>query len=198
MVMVELLNELKNGFWFKCQECGRCCTGIDDGYVFLFGDEIKKICNKLNITADQFLEEYCEIIEAEYRIFTNHKEPTKSKVFLSSIVLKQDEKEGICVFLDKTTNHCKIYDTRPLQCHTWPSWYMNMTRKDNLVTACEKCPGINLEKDITKILITPQEILRNIETEIEIEQNYINKMESNKGNLKKVHPYLKNVNKKID
>jgi len=194
--MFDILDEVKDGFWFKCQECGRCCKGVNDGYVVLFDDEIKKICTKLNITAERFLIDYADIIESEYRVFDNHRRPTKTKVFLKSIVLKQDNKVGICVFLDETTNKCKVYDVRPLQCCTWPHWYMNMTRKDCLASAKAKCPGISLEKDPSKEWISPQQIMKSIENEIEIEQNYIKKMKCTKGNLKRAHPFLKSVKNK--
>jgi len=166
--MVELLDELNNGFRFKCQRCGRCCKGKGEGFVFLFGNEKEKICDSLKVTDKQFMEKYAEEIEAEYRIFDDSLIPTQKKIFLPSVVLKQDDNDGECVFL--SDERCKIYAERPNQCRTWPTWRVVMTNRRGFNNAKKKCPGIDAKDGR---LITKEEILSNINREIQIERNFI-------------------------
>ena len=109
--MFDLLDEIVDGFYFNCQSCGRCCRGKGEGYVFIDENEIQRICEFLTIEIDDFHEKFLEEIDAEYRVF-DKLQPTKRKVFLKSPVLKQDEEDGICVFLDTDSNLCKIYELR--------------------------------------------------------------------------------------
>ena len=170
--MFDLLDEIEDGFYFNCQSCGRCCRGKGEGYVFIDENEIQRISEFLRIEIDDFREKFLEEIEAEYRIFDNSLQPTKRKVFLKSTVLKQDEEDGICIFLNTDSNLCKVYELRPNQCKSWPVWFSIMTNKVHYQKTLEKCPGIHFkgEKFIDKT-----EIIESLQKEIELDQIYIKK-----------------------
>ncbi|MBD3350331.1 MAG: hypothetical protein GF364_02490 [Candidatus Lokiarchaeota archaeon] len=194
-ILIELI---KDGFRFQCQECGRCCQGCGEGFVFLYDDEIKKITEFLKISYDEFLEKYTEIIESEYILYdVVSLKPTKKKTFLKSIVLKWNEETGACVFLDD--KKCKIYEVRPLQCKTWPVWYYLMTKKDQFKEAREKCPGLSiLDSDKSTRYYTKEEIIETLKQEVLMEQQYINLMKKFNENLRQIYPYLKNVKTNLD
>lgn len=188
-----LIKELKKGLRFKCELCGRCCRGLNEGYVFIYGDKILNIARSLDLDLSDFIRDYCEIIDAEYRIFTKSPiKPTKKKVYLKSIVLKQSEEDGSCIFL-RADKKCKIYENRPIQCQTWPIWFDVMTNKNDFKEAKEKCPGFKNSDGNHAHLIEKRKILETIRDEILLEQDYIEKMRKNRNDLKLIYPFLKEV-----
>ena len=53
------------------------------------------------------------------------------------IRLREGE-EGACVFLEKETNHCQIYEARPTQCRTYPFWPSIMKAPDAWNEECRR------------------------------------------------------------
>jgi Fe-S-cluster containining protein len=105
-----------------CQECqGRCCTG-ESGYIYVTKTEIEKIAALLNLTINDF--------GVKYLFKKGYKFSIKENKF-------EDSYE--CVFYDRETNGCKIYDARPSQCRTFPFWDYYKQRVDELKA---ECPGI--------------------------------------------------------
>lgn len=114
----------KDGYDFAfdpaaCESCGgKCCTG-DSGYIWIYSDEIKSISSFLNLSVDDFLKNYCYEFDGKVSI--------KEKPFESGFA---------CVFFDKDTKMCNIYDARPNQCRTFPFWQYFKNRKDELSAEC--------------------------------------------------------------
>lgn len=184
-----LLPEVKDGFSFSCQRCGRCCSGAGEGYVFLYDKELPTIAKSLRISIQECVTKYVDIINSEYKVTDKNLNPTKKKVFLHSMVLRQDEKDGSCVFLDKKTNLCKIYGSRPYQCRSWPRWYPLMTAHRELREAKKKCPGFQSKDGF----ISTKEIIASLETELKTEYTFIKKMRKTNNELKNCYRYLRNV-----
>ena len=105
-----------------CSSCeGRCCTG-ESGYIYVTVAEITKISELLNLSVNDFGVKY---------LF--------KKGYKYSIKEVQHEESYECVFYDRKSNGCKIYEARPSQCITFPFWdYF----KTNVVELKEECPGI--------------------------------------------------------
>ncbi len=105
-----------------CATCaGRCCTG-ESGYIYVSIKEIEKIASLLNMSVNDFGVEYLFKKDYKYSIKEN----------------KVDDSYE-CVFYDRETNGCKIYEARPSQCITFPFWDYFKTRVDALK---QECPGI--------------------------------------------------------
>ncbi|OIP54912.1 MAG: zinc/iron-chelating domain-containing protein [Helicobacteraceae bacterium CG2_30_36_10] len=105
-----------------CSTCqGRCCTG-ESGYIYVTKEEIEKISQLLNLDIKEFV--------AKYLFKTDHEYSIKEK-------MHNDSYE--CMFYDRASNGCTIYDVRPLQCRTFPFWSYFKTRVDELKL---ECPGI--------------------------------------------------------
>ena len=105
-----------------CNSCeGRCCTG-ESGYIYVNKNEIENIAKLLNMQTGDFAKEY--LYKKGY------------KYSLKEIKV-QDSYE--CVFYNRETNGCIIYDARPSQCKTFPFWDYYKTRVDELK---QECPGI--------------------------------------------------------
>jgi Fe-S-cluster containining protein len=48
---------------------------------------------------------------------------------------------GDCVFFDVEKRNCSVYQSRPLQCRTWPFWESNIESPQSWKRTCQRCPG---------------------------------------------------------
>ena len=114
------------GLHFECGECGCCCSGPDEGYIWITKPEIELLVKYLNMPAKQVHKKYLKRIG----LHTTIAEKPKSKD---------------CVFLksDNGKKTCSIYPVRPNQCRTWPFWSTNLLNSNNWNMAAMKCAGIN-------------------------------------------------------
>ena len=105
-----------------CETCeGRCCTG-ESGYIYVTKDEIIKIAQLLELEVNEFVKKY--LFKKGYKYSIRE-------------MMHNDSYE--CVFYNRESNGCNIYDARPLQCKTFPFWDYYKTRVDELKL---ECPGI--------------------------------------------------------
>ena len=105
-----------------CATCqGRCCTG-ESGYIYVTKDEIKAIAEVLNIDINE--------LRVKYLFKKGYKYSIKELNFNDSYE---------CVFYDRESNGCQVYNARPSQCKTFPFWDYYKTRVDELK---QECPGI--------------------------------------------------------
>jgi len=114
------------GLHFGCVQCGRCCAGPGEGYIWVTRPEIELIADFLGITVERL-----------------HKDCLRRVGFRTTIIERPVSKD--CVFLKKEgeTSKCKIYPVRPAQCRMWPFWPENLANPDAWNKAAQKCPGIN-------------------------------------------------------
>lgn len=105
-----------------CSSCeGRCCTG-ESGYIYVTKTEIEAIAKFLNMDVIDFAKEY---------LF--------KKGYKYSIKERKVGDSYECIFYDKASNGCSIYEVSPTQCKTFPFWDYFKNRIDELK---EECPGI--------------------------------------------------------
>jgi len=105
-----------------CASCaGRCCTG-ESGYIFVTVTEIERIAALLKMSVNDFGVEY--LFKKGYKYS-----------------LKEQMHEGSyeCVFYDRVSNGCRIYEARPSQCISFPFWSYYKTHIDELK---DECPGV--------------------------------------------------------
>jgi len=128
----------EGGLHFECQQCGRCCSGPQEGYIWVTKPEIEKIADYLDISQSELRKKYLQRMGLRITII---EEPvSKDCIFLKSI-------EG--------ANRCSIYPVRPWQCRNWPFWSENLAGPDNWSLAAKRCPGINRGRNYS-----PEEIHR--------------------------------------
>ena len=114
------------GLHFECTECGNCCAGPWEGYIWITKPEIEMLAEHLGMTVDDLRRSYV------IRIGTR-----------TTIIEEPRTKD--CVFLTTTGSGrgCATYPVRPNQCRTWPFWSHNLRNSDDWNMAGVKCPGIN-------------------------------------------------------
>jgi Fe-S-cluster containining protein len=110
----------KNGLYFECTVCGECCRH-SGGKVEITPIEALKIASALDMAPEEFLREYC------------HQENGSIELI--------DNENGYCIFL--MGDRCSIYDSRPLQCRTFPFWRENLKSHYRWKQLRSFCPGID-------------------------------------------------------
>ncbi|WP_417749385.1 YkgJ family cysteine cluster protein [Rosistilla oblonga] len=115
----------KDGLRFECTQCGACCSG-EPGYVWVNDDEIAALAEHMQMTIDDFEHKFVRNVGA-----------AKSLVEYS---------DGDCIFLDPDTRGCSVYESRPIQCRTWPFWDSTLEDKAAWKETCDVCPGSGVGK----------------------------------------------------
>jgi len=114
------------GLHFECVQCGRCCSGPGEGYIWVTKQEIQIIANFLKISVEQLRREYLKRVGLRTTIIEHS--GTKDCILLQDIAGQK---------------RCMIYPVRPSQCRAWPFWPDNLTDPNAWNKAAQKCPGIN-------------------------------------------------------
>ena len=117
------------GLHFECTQCGGCCSGPEEGVIWITKPEIEKAAKYLGMTESEFRKKCLRKIG--FRVSIKENPQTKDCIFLVKI---------------NGSKGCAIYDCRPTQCRTWPFWSYNLRSPDDWNTAAKKCPGINKGK----------------------------------------------------
>ncbi|UCE48937.1 MAG: YkgJ family cysteine cluster protein [Phycisphaerales bacterium] len=114
------------GLHFECNQCGGCCSGPGEGYIWVTRQEIEFIADHLNMTVEQLRQR-----------FTRH-------VGLRRTIIEEPATRD-CIFLKECVGQkgCAIYPVRPSQCRSWPFWPENLKSPGAWSQAARKCPGIN-------------------------------------------------------
>ncbi len=115
------------GLAFECVQCGRCCAGPEEGYVWVTDVEISEIARRLGITATETRRQY--VRKACHRM-----------------TIVEDAVSRDCIFLKPRPcggKGCSIYPVRPAQCRTWPFWPINLSSPDAWARSSVRCGGMN-------------------------------------------------------
>ncbi len=113
-----------SGLRFSCVRCSACCR-FDPGFVYVSAEDLKRLCRWAHLTAAQFIRTYCRWV------------PSSD----GAEVLCLREKKGYdCILWD---NGCTAYESRPVQCSTYPFWDYLLSDKKNWDNAGKSCPGVN-------------------------------------------------------
>lgn len=121
------------GLAFECQQCGRCCAGPEEGFVWVNDLEISQIAAFLGIANEEFRRRHLRRVSGRYTIIEQPR--TRDCAFL--------QPDGLG---GKT---CTIYSVRPSQCRTWPFWQHNLESPKTWSYAAQRCPGINRGRQFT-------------------------------------------------
>jgi Fe-S-cluster containining protein len=113
-----------SGLKFSCKRCSSCCR-YESGFVFLSEKDLKKLVSQTKMDNSSFISVYCRWVT-----------DWQGKEVLS---LKEKHNKD-CIFWD---SGCMIYQSRPLQCITFPFWESVISSEYTWEAAASGCPGIN-------------------------------------------------------
>jgi len=114
------------GLHFECLQCGRCCSGPAEGYIWVSKPEIRLIASHLNMSVGELKQKFLRRVGWR-------------------MTIAEDPHSRDCVFLQKTRQGkgCIIYPVRPRQCRSWPFWPNNLVSPNAWNSTAQNCPGIN-------------------------------------------------------
>jgi Fe-S-cluster containining protein len=117
------------GLHFECLGCGQCCSGPEQGFIWITQPEIELAAEFLKITTSQFKKQYLR------------------RVGHRTTIIEHDVTND-CIFLRKIDGKkkCVIYPVRPNQCRTWPFWSSNLLNQNEWNETAKRCSGINRGK----------------------------------------------------
>ena len=142
-----------DAFPFSCTECGKCCK--TQGEVFLAPEDITLAAKIREQTPVDFVQQYAasyllspSALREGKDMTSSSSSPSSTKEVLASLeslleyqqvwIRLREGEEGACVFLEKETNHCQIYEARPTQCRTYPFWPSIMKAPDAWHEECRR------------------------------------------------------------
>jgi len=185
---IKISKDLENGIEFSCQMCGKCCTGLNDGEVYLYHEDIIRLAAILNLNGKsglrKFAKNYVKIIADSF--FWKEPGAERSKTYkFKTLGFKFTGEDEHCHFLKD--NSCSVHNARPFQCRSFPFWQMMVSSRKNIENYKKKCKGLQLLKGK---FYSKEEILNWARAEYEIEKKYFLKIKRNKFNILKVYPFL--------
>lgn len=127
----------ENGLKFECQRCSFCC-GHSPGFVYLSRKDLDLLIEHFKISVKEFVEKYCRFVDYYYG---------------ETVLALKEQKNYDCILWN---NGCSAYESRPVQCRTYPFWSW-MIKDEKMWNECAKeCPGMNKGKLWQKSVIEEQ------------------------------------------
>ena len=113
----------RDGLRFECTRCSRCCRHTS-GYVFLSLSDVDRLADSLGVRRKEFLMRYCRRVRFGV---------------VQRVSLR--EKENLdCILWDN--GGCTLYESRPLQCSSFPFWSSCLSGVGEWQYHASQCPGI--------------------------------------------------------
>ena len=111
------------GLRFACTRCSRCCRHTS-GYVFLSSTDLETLSSTVGVGREEFLRLYCRCVPFGP---------------VNRISLKELPNLD-CIFWEK--GGCSVYESRPLQCRSFPFWSGCVASRAEWELHAKQCPGI--------------------------------------------------------
>lgn len=118
----------KDGLRFSCNRCSDCCR-LSPGVVYLSASDLNSLCRKFALKKEEFISIYCRWLT----------------YYDGSEVLALKELKNYDCILWKAGIGCTAYESRPVQCSTYPFWSWIIQSKEDWDSCAADCPGINAE-----------------------------------------------------
>lgn len=117
-----------SGLCFSCRRCSACCR-FEPGFVFLSEKDVSSLMKALQMKRNEFLETFCRWVPGENGTF--------------QLSLKEKSSND-CIFWDSAQGGgCSVYESRPLQCRTFPFWDSVVSSERSWKMTAQTCPGMN-------------------------------------------------------
>lgn len=120
------------GFRFECTGCGACCRR--PGWVYLSGEEVKRIAAWLGIEPRQFRKRHLVRVDGLWAV--------------------EVPEGGACPFLDEQSR-CTIQEVKPGQCASYPFWMELIEDREAWDEEARLCEGMGRGEELP-----PEVVLR--------------------------------------
>jgi hypothetical protein len=115
-----------DGLVFSCNRCSDCCR-LSPGMVYLSYFDLARLCERFGVSEGRFVETYCRWVQ----YYDN-----------TQVLCLKERKNYDCILWNKDCG-CSAYDSRPVQCSTYPFWSWMLESRAEWDSCAADCPGIN-------------------------------------------------------
>ena len=135
------------GLRFSCTRCSSCCR-FEKGYVFLSQKDASKLAASLNMDYNNFIERYCRWIPSmnggqNRKLELSLKEKSNYDCIFWTPELSTSPQGGLYGTVSGVPNEgCQVYESRPLQCRSFPFWQSVLSNKGSWEMTSKDCPGM--------------------------------------------------------
>lgn len=124
----------ERGLRFECTQCGKCCwTRGAYSHVYMTQEDLGNLAAALKLPVAETRERYTFRDENGW--------------------MELDFQGGRCVMLDEKTNLCRVYESRPTQCRTFPFWPEMISRGGWTAEAKRICEGVGKGNVVPKDVV---------------------------------------------
>lgn len=117
-------NFYRDGLHFECQRCSFCC-GHSPGFVYLSRRDLDALCAYKRMSVREFVQTYCRWADYYYG---------------TQVLALKEKRNYDCILWN---SGCSCYETRPVQCSTWPFWSWMVETRESWQECAKECPGMN-------------------------------------------------------
>lgn len=110
------------GLAFDCSRCSACCRH-EPGLVLLSAADLRLLLDHLGLDFKGFFAKYCRLV------------PLGG----GTAVCLKETREYDCIFWK---NGCTVYESRPVQCRTYPFWPGVVDSREDWNREAGRCPGM--------------------------------------------------------
>ena len=122
----------RSGLRFQCTRCSRCCRHTP-GYVFLSRKDLEALLPALGVGRREFLNKYCRrVVFGPVKRISLKEKPNLDCIFWENNESAPEARRG----------GCSVYDSRPLQCQSFPFWSSCLSSREEWMECAAQCPGI--------------------------------------------------------
>ena len=114
-----------NGLRFSCSRCS-CCCRFDSGYVWLTRSDLDVLARRLRVSPREFVDRYCRFV----------------RIGSMDQLSLTEQNNYDCVFW--RDGGCEVYDSRPVQCRSYPFWRPHLGTPGDWAALEKSCPGVNI------------------------------------------------------
>jgi len=119
---------MNQSFWheglrFECARCSACCR-YEPGYVFLSADDLRRLHARSGLPFRAFVGAFLRTVDIGTGL---------------AISLKEKPNNDCILWSD---GGCAAYESRPIQCATYPFWPGILDSHDDWQDEAGSCPGI--------------------------------------------------------
>ena len=112
-----------DGLRFSCTRCSRCCRHTP-GFVFLSSRDLRALAAALRLSEGDVTARYCRQVP----------------VGIATRLSLRERPNLDCIFWEN--DGCLVYESRPLQCRSFPFWSSALSSRAEWEEAAASCPGI--------------------------------------------------------
>lgn len=113
----------KEGLRFECTRCSGCCRH-EPGFVFLSAYDIQRLLVACGLEFRQFIDTLLRTVD----------------IGTGNAICLKEKANNDCILWGETG--CTVYESRPVQCSTYPFWQGVVESADDWAREAESCPGI--------------------------------------------------------